>query len=167
MILKIVLRIVLQHQPATGLQQLFLQNDIRNLRNVRQWVRRACEYIVVLMCIRLNEAEDIAPDNAHELTYPQLFGCLINKLYTADELVYVRNIAATPRDKLIAVAARTSKQVEHLYLFKFKMIAYNIEKTLLGVIRCGPCGPVVCRRIKSPAFKSTPYDSHDAKLEKN
>lgn len=162
MILKIVLRIVLQHQPATGLQQLFLQNDIRNLRNVRQWVRRASEYIVVLVGIRLNETEDITPDDAQELTYPQLFSGLINKLYTADELVYVCNIAATPRDKLIAMAARTSKQVEHLYLLKFKMVAYNIEKTLLGVIRRRPCGPVVCRRIESPAFKGTPYDSHDA-----
>lgn len=160
MALKVVVRIVLQYQPAIGLEHPSGQYEIGYLRDVGQRVRRPGKNVVVLTAIGGNKSEYIGPNDADEVGYTQLLRCFAHEIDAAGKFIYISHLGTASGDKLIAMAACTPKKVEHFDFLKVEVVVDDVEQALLGKVGSGAGGPVVGRRTKAPAFKFSANNTH-------
>ena len=151
--LEIVVRIVLQHEPAAGFQQVKRKNEVGYFGNVGQGVRRPGKNVVVLLPAGGNKAKHIGADNAEAGFYLKRLCCFAHKLHAAVEFVHISDVGAASGDEFITMIARAAKEIEHLNVFKIKVIVQYIEQTFFGKVCSRAGGPVVGRREEPPAFE--------------
>ena len=152
MLQKIVVGVMLQHKETVGQQQIFFKNQVGNGVDRRQCIGWPGEDVVELRAAVLDEMKDVHlldPQAAFNIEYLRR---LAHETHRQCEIIHVGHILATPRNELIAVAARAAEQIEYLRFLEIDQVVEDVEQGFLGHIRRWAGGPVIGRRIEAPAL---------------
>lgn len=158
---KIVMGVGLEYEQATGRQEARRKNQVRNFRDIWQRIRRAGKNVSVRLPHRpFHELKNVHPENLDVFFNAEGLDGTLHELDRRAVFIHVRNVRTTTADELIIVGTRPAKEIKETLVFKVEPIIQDVKQPFLSVVRCGPGGPVVCRRGETAAFEFSRNDAH-------
>jgi len=126
-----------EDEPSSRQQQSMVQDHFRYILQSFQIVGWISKDNMVLLFTNRNEPENIHAYRMDAL-HMKLFSNSGNEVHRTAVVINQIDFAASPRSKLKANAACSTKQVENPNIFKCEMIGHDIEQRLTGKIGSGP-----------------------------
>lgn len=110
---EIMMLVCFQNKKPAFLQNITIENKVRELRDFLQSIGRAGKNIVKLPVHTPAEAEDIVAINADQITDIKLVGSLPDESHTSRKFIDIRHIDTSQGNAFKAMAACSAKQVKH------------------------------------------------------
>ena len=156
---EVVCLAVLEDKEAIGLEQWAREDDVGQLGQLRQGVRRVSKDEVELFATLCEVLEDVAADGKSRRVL-QLVEELADEAVVAHVELNADDAAATSAHELQRDAARPGKEVESRRpLAEVEIALQDVEEVFLREVRRRACREAA-RHLEMPAFVFACDDSH-------
>ena len=149
---------VLQDEPSVGLEQLLLEDQIGQGRQLLQGIRRIGIDEIETDMTGVQEPEHIAAHDT-QIMNTELPAGLDDEILLGMCQFDRRHLTRTTTDKLQSDTTRAGKQIEHVHPLEIHPVLQQIEQALLSEVGGRPRGDIFRGRQSPPPVFST-YDSH-------
>ena len=158
---EIIVFAVFKDKNAIFLQQLLFKNQVRNLWQLLQGVRRISKDEVKLLVATLDETEHITSNALNTLSCVQLIYTLLNKTMMVTIQFYTHHLSAATRQQFQRDAACAREKVKGRGTIEIDVTRQHVEDILLCKVRRRAC--LECaRNIKMPTLIFPCDNSHIA-----
>ena len=155
---EVVVFAMFEDEDTLGLEQAFLEDEIRNLGQLFQGIGRIGKDEVELLFARLDEAEHVATKGDADLGI-ELLQAIGDETVVVAIHLNADDMGAATRYQFEGDAARTREEVEGCGAFKVHIACQDIEDVLLGKVGSGSCLETPWN-LKVPSLVYACNDSH-------
>lgn len=156
----VVVGVGMLHDEGTARkQQIFLENNERDLIHVWQGIGRIGKNEMVLAGVLPEESEHIVSDDVHFASDAQFGSGLLNKIDRSWISLNYGELTGTTGCQLVGDAASASEELERSNTFKVDGISKHVEQAFFGELGSRP-GGYTSRRVESSSAEFSAYDTH-------
>ena len=150
---------MLQNEICPRMKDIFREDLVRNVRKPVNGIGRIRKDDVELLPSYLKEVKNIMP-HYRQIVHSELHCLRLDEICMERQHFHTIYHGGTTGRKFVRNGTSTAKEVKNLQSFHLILVVKNIEKALLGEIRCRTSLISLWRKnILSSEFAT--YDSHD------